>query len=262
MRIRPFLAAAKIGFLILLAQGLAAEAAEVKVIAGVATRAVMEELGPQFERTTGHKLVVWYGNRGTIRRRLEAGEAFDLIVSGSTDEYIKQGKIAAGTRMEIARVGIGMGVRAGAPKPDISSVDAFKRALLDAKSVTYNLEGGPGIHVAKVFERLGIAEQMKGKNIRQQRGERQQQSGQSLSLQAVANGEAELVFAFANELLSVRGVEFVGPFPPELQRYTLFTAGVATAAKQPEAAKDLIKFLRSPAAVAVIKEKGMEPAIR
>ncbi|MBI1990645.1 MAG: molybdate ABC transporter substrate-binding protein [Betaproteobacteria bacterium] len=254
MKIRSLAAAATIGAMILLAQGLAAEAAEVKVIAGTGMRAVWEELAPQFERATGHKLVVWYGISGTIKRRMAAGEAFDLFVSGrdGVDEYTKQGKIAAGTRTEIARVGMGVGVRAGAPKPDISSVDAFKRALLNAKSVTYEPEGVTGIHLARVFERLGIAEQMKAKT--------KPQKVTGRTAQVVAGGEAELGFGLTTSLLSVRGVELVGPFPPELQRYNLFTAGVATAAEQPEAAKALIKFLRSPAAVAVIKAKGMEPA--
>lgn len=255
MKMHSFFVAAKIGFMILFAQGLAAEAAEVKVIAGTAMRAIWEELGPQFERATDHKLVIWYGNTGTIRRRMEAGEVFDLLVTGSSgaDEYTKQGKIAADARTEIARVGMGVGARAGAPKPDISSVDAFKRALLNAKSVTYAPEGAVGIHVARVFERLGIAEQMKAK------AKLQPQSGQGLGLQAIVDGEAELGFMFTNQLLSVRGVELVGWFPPELQRYNLYTAGLGTAAEQPEAAKALIKFLRSPAAVAVIKAKGMEP---
>jgi len=252
MNIRSFLAAAKIGFLILLAQGLSAEAAEVKVIAGVATRAVMEELGPQFERALGHKLVIWYGNNTTIRRRMAAGEAFDLATFSKTslDEYTKLGKIAAETHTAIARVGMGVAARAGTPKPDISSADAFKRALLDAKSVSYNPQGGPGIHLARVMERLGIAEQMKAKMKPVAKG----------ALQAVADGKADLGFGFTNEILSTRGAELVGPLPPELQRYNLVTAGVATAAEQPEAAKALIKFLRSPAAVAVIKAKGMEPA--
>jgi len=263
MRIRSFFAAARIGFALLLVQGLAAEAAEVKVIAGVAMSAVWKELGPQFERATGHKLVIWYGNATTMRRRMAAGEAFDLLVSGSLDEYTKQGKIVADTRTEIARVGMGVGARAGAPKPDISSVDAFKRAVLNAKSVTYNPEGGPGIHLAGVFDRLGIAEQMKDKNEWLERTRKTpQRSRQSAGrvVQAVADGKAELGFSFTNEVLSVPGVELVGPFPPELQRYAVFTAGVATAAEQPQAAKALIKFLRSPAAIAVIKAKGMEPA--
>jgi len=254
MRTRSFLAAANIGFMILLAQGLAAEAAEVKVIAGSGMRAVWEELAPQFERATGHKIVIWYGVTGTVKRRIGAGEAFDLLVTGSRglDDYTKQGKINADTRTEIARVGMGVGARAGAPKPDISSVDAFKRALLNAKSVTYNPEGVTGIHLARVFERLGIAEQMKAKTKPQKVAGR--------TAQVVATGEAELGFGLTTSLLSVRGVELVGPFPPELQRYIVSTAGVAAAAEQPEAAKALIKFLTSPAATVVIKAKGMEPA--
>ncbi len=252
MKIRSFLAAAKIGFMILLAQGLAAEAAEVKVITGVGMSAVMGELGPQFERATGHKLVIWYGNRGEMQRRIETGEAFDLAIMGALDELIKRGKITAGTRTAIARVGMGVSTRASAPKPDISSVDAFKRALLDAKSVIYVPESVVGIHLATVFKRLGIAEQMKAKTTRRQ--------GTEGLAQAIADGEAELGFALTNELLSFSGVELVGPFPPELQSYNAFVAGVATTAVQPEAAKALIKFLTLPAATAVIKAKGLEPA--
>lgn len=252
MKIRSFLAAAKTGFMILLAQGLAAEAAEVKVITGVGMAAVMGELGPQFERATGHKLVIWYGNRGTMQRRIEAGEAFDLAIMGALDEFIKKGKIAAGTRTGIARVGMGVSTHAGAPKPDISSVDAFKRTLLNAKSVIYVPESVVGIHVARVFERLGIAEQMKAKT-------KPRQGMESLA-QAIADGGAELGFALTNELLSFSGVELVGPFPPELQSYNAFIAGVGTAAVQPEAAKALIKFLTTPAAAVVIKAKGLEPA--
>lgn len=257
--------AATIGFALSLVQGVAAEAAEVKVIAGVAMSAILDELGPQFERLTANKLVLWYGNAGTIKRRMEAGEAFDLFVSGAggMDEYTKQGKIAADTRTEIARVGMGVAARAGAPKPDINSVDAFRRALLNAKSVTYNPESVVGIHLAGLFERLGIAEQMKAKNEWIERTRKTHlRSGRSGGrvLQALADGDAELGFMFTNELLSVRGVEFVGPFPPELQRYNVFAAVVATDAEQPEAAKALIKFLKSPAAADVIKARGMEPA--
>jgi molybdate transport system substrate-binding protein len=255
MRIRSFLAAATIGFALLLVQALAAEAAEVKVIAGVAIRPVLEELGPQFERATGHKLVIWYGVTGPIRRRMAAGEAFDLAMFGNLlmGEYTKQGKIAAETHTPIARDGLGVAARAGAPKPDISSVEALKRALLDAKSVTFTPEGAGGIHFVRVMERLGIAEQMNAKM-------KPVVSGRGDVLDSVAAGKAELGFAFTNSILARRGVELVGPFPPELQRYIEVTAGVATAAEQPGAAKALIKFLRSPAAVAVIKAKGMEPA--
>ena len=250
-----------VGVALLLVHGLAANATEVKVISGLAMRTVWEELGPQFERASDQKVAIWYGVRGSIRKRIDAGDAFDLAVFGKAglDAYIKKGTIAADTRTEIARVGLGVGMRAGAPKPDISSADAFKRALLNAKSISYHPRGSNGVHLAKVLERLGIAQQMKGKNKWEQLTAKGLDPLQA-SFQGVRNGEAELIFVYTSQLLSVDGVELVGPFPPELQNFNVFMAGVATAAKQPEAAKALIKFLRSPDAVAVIKAKGMEAA--
>jgi len=252
MKMRSSLAAATIGFALALVQALAAEAAEVKVVAGVATRPIMEELGPQFERATGHKVMIWYGVGGAIRRRLNAGEAFDVAIFGKPllDEYTKQGKIAADTHTPIARVGLGVAARAGSPKLDISSAHALKRVLLDAKSLVYNPEGAAGIHLVAVLERLDIAEQVKPKMKPVAGG----------VLAPIAAGTVELGFAFTNSILDAPGVQLVGPFPPELQRYSSSTAGVATNAAQPEAAKVLIKFLTSPAAIAVIKAKGMEPA--
>ncbi|MGZ9065735.1 MAG: molybdate ABC transporter substrate-binding protein [Burkholderiales bacterium] len=235
-----------------LAQGVTARAAEIKVIAGVAMREIGEELAPVFERATGHKTDIWYGTTTAIRQRIEAGAAFDVALFGRTslDEYTERGKIAAGTRTAIARVGMGVGVRAGALRPDISSVDAFKRALLNAKSLAYNPEGAGGIHLIQVSERLGIAEQIKAKARPVTKG----------VVRAIADGTGELGFAFVNELLSAADVELVAPFPPELQRYNVFTAAAASAAEQPQAAEAFIRFLRSRAAVAVIKAKGMEPA--
>lgn len=252
MKISSLVAAAKIGFMILLVQGFAAEAAEVKVITGEAMSKVFEELGPRFERETGHKLVIWYGVWGTIKGRIERGEAFDLALIPNLDFFVKQGRITAGTRTEIGRVGMGAVARAGAPKPDIGSVDAFKRVLLNAEAIAYTPTGTVGIHLAKVFERLGISEQMKAKTRPQQ--------GVEGVIVAVVDGKADLGIALISGLLPARGVEFVGPLPPELQGYNEFTAGVGTAAKQPDAATALIKFLTSPAAVAVIKAKGLEPA--
>jgi molybdate transport system substrate-binding protein len=232
--------------------GHAAKAAEVKVMAGAAMSGVIGELGPQFERATGHKLVMQYGLSGAFKRQIEGGEAFDLAIIApvALDDLIKQGKIAADTRADIVRVGMGVAVRAGAPKPDVSSVDAFKSTLINAKSVTYAPEGATGIHLAKVLERLGITEQVKAKTKPQQDPAR--------IPQAVADGEAELGFAVTNILLSVKGVELAGLFPPELQNYVVQTAGVSSGAKEPEAAKALIKFLMTPEATSVIKAKGME----
>ncbi len=254
MKTCSYITAAKISFVLLLAQGTAAEAAEVKVIAGSAFSTALGELGPQFERTTGHKLVIQYGIAGALKRRLDGGEAFDLAIisAGLLDDAAKQGKIVAGTRTTIARVGMAVAARAGASKPDIGSVDAFKRALLDAKSVTYPPEGAVGIHLAKVFDRLGITEQMKAKTKPLQTVERVPQ--------ALSAGEADLGFAPSTVLTSVAGVELVGPFPPELQTYIVYVTGVGTAAQQPDAAKALIKYLATTEAAAVMKAKGLEPS--
>jgi len=255
MRVRTLAAVAQLGLIALLAQGAPAMAAEVKVLAGAALRGAFGELVPKFEGATGHKLVIEYGATGTFKSKVEAGEAVDLVIIGAegVDDLIKQGKIAADTRIEIARVGIGMAVRAGAPKPNISSVDAFKGALVNAKSITYTPEGAAGTQVTKVLDRLGIAEQMKGKT---------KANAPDRVPQAVAEGEAELAIASSPSLVGVKGVDFVGLLPSDLQSYFINTAGVVTAAKQPEAAKAFVKHLTTPEAAAVIKTKGMEPMSR
>jgi molybdate transport system substrate-binding protein len=247
----PHLLAANFAFIALLAQGVAADAADVKVLAGAAMTGVFEELGPQFERATGHKIVIQYGPGGTLRRQIEAGEAFDLaiIASERVDDLIKQGKIAADSRVEIVRVGIGVAVREGAPRPDISSVDAFKRTLLSVKSIATATEGATGEHFIKLLDRLGIADQVKGK-IKPYAPER--------VVQAVANGEAELAIGGTFDLTSTKGAQFVGLLPAELQNWFVNTAGVSATAKQPEAARALIKHLTTPEAAAVIRAKGME----
>lgn len=252
MRIRSISAAATIAGVLLIAS-VVAQAAEVKVLATGALTGVIGELGPQFERATGHKLVIQRGLSGELKRQIEAGVAFDVVIipPEMIDDLIKQGKIAAGTGTDIARVGMAVGVRAGAAKPDIGSTDAFKRALLGAKSITYAPEGATGLHLAKIFERLGIVEQMQAKTIPQTVG------GQNA--RAVASGEAELGFGNTVVLLSVPGVELAGLFPPELQSWVVYTAGVGAAAKQPDAAKALMKHLATPDAVAVMKAKGLEP---
>lgn len=253
---RRFRRKAGVGFALLLAQGVGAVAAEVKVIAVPAMSAVIEELGPQFERATGHKLVNHWAVTGILKRQIESGAAFDVAIGPAPvmDDLIKQGKLVAETRIVIARVGHGVGIRAGAPKPDISSTDAFKRTLLDAKSVTYIAEGATGTLLAKALDRLGIAEQMRGKTKLQQVAER--------IGQAVTTGEAELGFATTNVLLAVPGVELAGLFPPELQDYMVLTAGIGLAAAQTDTAKALIEHLTGPHAVAVIKAKGLEPVAR
>ena len=221
-------------------------------MAGAAMPGAIGELGPQFERATGHKIVIQYGAGATFKKQIEAGEAFDLVIidSDEVDDLIKQGKIAGDTRVDIVRVGIGVAVREGAPKPDISSVDAFKNTLLSVKSVTYAPEGATGRHLPKVFDRLGIAEQVKGKT---------KPNALDRVPQVVAAGEVELAIGGIPSLLSAKGVQLVGPLPAELQSWFVNTAGVSAAAKQPDAAKALIKHLTTPEAAAVIKAKGMEP---
>ena len=250
---RKFLSllAAIFGFIALLGQGVAATAAEVKVWAGAVMPGVFAALGPQFERATGHKIVIQYGPGLSFKRQIEAGEAFDLAIIGSdvVDDLIKQGKIAGDTRADIVRVGIGVGVREGAPKPDISSVDAFRKTLLNVKSITYAPDGAPGRHLAKVFGRLGIAEQVKAKI---------KPNPVNRVAQAVADGEAELAIHPAPSLVSAKGVQLVGPLPGELQDWFVNTAGVITTAKEPEAARALIKHLTTPEAAAVIRVNGME----
>lgn len=252
MRIAPFATATTFGLIALLAQGVAATAAEVKLMAGGAMSGAFGQLIPQFERATGHKIVIQYGSTGTFKKQIEAGEAFDLAIFGSdgVDDLIKQGKIAGDTRVDIARVGIGVAVRAGAPKPDISSVDAFKNTLLNVKSITYSPEGAPGMHLAKVFDRLGVAEQVKGK-IKPNPANRVPE--------VVADGEVELAIHPTPSLVSAKGVQLVGLLPAELQNWFVNTAGIGSAAKEPDAAKALIKHLTTPEAAAVIKAKGMEP---
>jgi molybdate transport system substrate-binding protein len=262
--VRTVFAACRIAAVVVLAQGVTAQAAEIKVIAGTGLSGVLGELGPQFERATGHKLVVSYGVTGTMKRQIESGEVFDIAIVPASllDEVSKQGKIVAGTRTEIARVGFGIGVRAGAAKPDVSSLEAFKNTLLAAKSISYVPEGVTGMQLTAAFERLGIAEQMKAKTKAQQLPEQVRA--------AVASGEAELGFALANiltsgtgvQLASGGGVELAGVFPAELQSYVVQTAGVSANAKEPDAAKALIKLLTAEESAAVIKAKGMEPVAR
>jgi molybdate transport system substrate-binding protein len=235
-----------------LLQAVVAMAAELRVMAGAATTSVLRELGPQFERATGHKIAFEFGLSGTFKRQIETGEPVDIaiIAPALLDDLIKQGKIAADTRADFARVGIGVAVRAGAPKPDISSVAAFKHTMLSARSITYPPEGTTGIHLVKMFQRIEIGEQMKAKTI-------PQQAAESVP-QAVANGEAEIGILGATVLVGVPGVDFVGLIPSELQDYVVQTAGVSSGSKEPDTARAFVRFLMTPDATAVITANGME----
>jgi molybdate transport system substrate-binding protein len=247
MKIGLLAATAKVAFLFVLAQSLAAQAAEVKVFSGGGFRSVMTEVTPLFERASGHKLAVTYDANDGLERRIKAGESFDVLLIGAPTFAVLGDKVAPAPRVLIGRAGLGVGVRAGAPKPDIASVDLLKRALLGANSVSYVGDGLSGVLFLAALDHLGIAEPIKPKlkpttvvNV----------------VKAVASGEADLVVHNIPGILADRGVELVGPLPAEVQSYIDATAGLGAAAKEPEAGKAFIAFLTSEAAIPVIKAKG------
>jgi len=245
--------AAAIGLAIMLASGGRASAAEIKVISSNAVKTVLEELGPQFEKSTEHKLVITFGAAVPLKGRIEKGEAFDLAIltTAAIDDLIKQGKLAAATRADLARSGAGVAVKKGAPRPDISTTEAFKRALLDAKSIAYVEQGGTGIYLKTLLARLGIADELKAKT--------KLLPPENPAAHAIANGEAEIGMTQISEILPYAGADLVGPLPPDIQLYTVFSAAVGAGAKQPDTAKALIRFLTAPAAAAVFKIKGLDP---
>jgi molybdate transport system substrate-binding protein len=235
----------------------ASSAAEVKVLISGGLSAAYQALIPEFERATKNTVVTARGaSMGTtpeaIPNRLQRGEPADVVimVSDALDGLIGQGKVVAGSRVDLARSNIGVAVRAGTPKPDISSVDAFKKTLLAAKSIAYS-DSASGVYLSTVlFQRLGIADQVLPKS----RAILSEPVGA-----AIARGDAEIGFQQVSELLPVAGIELVGPLPPELQKVTVFSAGVVTGAKEPEAGRALIRFLASPASASVIAKSGLEP---
>lgn len=229
-----------------------AQAVELKVIAGGSMTAPLNKLSPEFEKATGHKLSIHFDSTPNIIARVNSGTPFDVVVVPVDvfKDAAAKARFASGATIDIARVGYGMIVRAGAPKPDISTPDAFKRALLAASSVAYLPSSAAGAYVTKVFERLGIAEEMKAKT--------KVQASPAQIPQAVARGEAE-IGVFLSNVLIAPDVEMVGPLPGDLQQELVFTSAVAADSKEAVAAKALIDYLRSPAATAVIKASGMTP---
>ncbi len=248
MKIRCAIILTAFGLFAACTQVTAINAAEVKVLTARAIATVLSEIGPEFERATGHKLNVISSFGPVFARRISAGEPFDVVVSPPPiiDGLIKDGKVIADSRASLVRSGIGVEVRAGAPKPDISSVETFKRALLNAKSIGYLKVGG----VPQLIDRLGITDAIKSKVTA---------PDSDIVSELVAKGELELGVMVITQILTTPGVELVGPLPPEIQFYTTFTAGVSANSKAPDAARDLIKFLTGPIALPVVKSQGMEP---
>lgn len=225
----------------------------IKVLASNGVRAVLHELAPQFEQSTGQTLAITFDRSSELKKRIDAGELFDVaILTGPMiDDLIRRRKVAPGTEANMARSGVGVAVRAGARKPDIGTAKAFKRALLDAKSVAYTTEGASGVYFASLLQRLRIADAVSAKSKTQPGG---------AVAELVARGEADLAVQQISELLPVAGTEVVGPLPPELQNFTLFTAGLHNAVKGHEGARALVRFLTASDTAAVLKAKGMEPA--
>ena len=227
-------------------------AAEIKLLASAAIREAYLELIPEFEKTTGNKVVAQWAGTPDIQKRIAGGEAADLVILGSsgTDDLIRQGKLVPDSRANFVKSGIGVAVRDGAPKPDISSAGAVKAAVLAAKSVAYSA-GASGAYIVTLFQRMGIADEVKAKTAAVKPGE---------PVGAViARGDAELGFQQVSELVPVKGIQYVGPLPAEIQNITVFSGGVHSAAAEPEAAAALVKFLTAPAAVAIISKHNLEP---
>jgi molybdate transport system substrate-binding protein len=232
-----------------------ANAVEIKLLASTAVKTVLDEVIPEFERSRGDKVAVTIASSAAIMTRLKAGEMPDLVIltKEGVDELIKQGSIAAASRTEIASAGLGIAVKRGAAKPDISSVDALKRTLLASKSVAYTATGASGLYFAQLLERLGIAEAMKPKSNVLKSG---------LAGDVVARGESELGVQMISEILAVPAAELVGPLPPEVQSTMVFTAGTLSGSARTAEVQVLVNFLRTPAVGEVFKAKGLDPATR
>jgi molybdate transport system substrate-binding protein len=233
----------------------AAGAAEIKVLAAGALRVAMAQLLPDFQKASGHTVTIGYGPAGAVMGRVEKGEAADVVITGRAQlaTLETQGKVAPGSRVNIAGVGMGVAVRKGAQKPDIGSLDAFKRALLAAKSVGHvNPAAGSssGIFTASLLVKIGVAETLKPK-IRMGTFEELEH--------LVEKGEVEIQIGQSTELVSAQPFDYVGPLPAEIQNITQYAAGIVTSGKIPDAAKAFITFISTPAAVGVFKAKGYEP---
>lgn len=230
------------------------QAADIKVLSGNGARSAVAELGAQFERASGHKVTIDFAVNPEVKKRIDAGEAFDVAVLNPPvlDALIQEGKVMRATRSVIGRAGIGAAVREGAPRPDISTVEAFKRTLLGMNSVAYPGEGASGKYFVSVVRRLGIDEAMKSK-MRPMPAE--------YNVEVVASGEVDMVVVVASRIAGVKGVQFVGTIPQELQTWIGFAGGVGTKAREPEAARALLQFMTAPAAAAVLRKAGVEPFV-
>jgi molybdate transport system substrate-binding protein len=248
----PSLTLAALIFGLTLLPATAARAAELRVIAGGSVTSLLNDLGPQFEKASGHKLSIHFDSTPNIITRINSGTPFDVVIVPIDvfKDAAVRAHFAPEPTIDIARVGYGVAVRADAAKPDVSTPDALKKTLLDASSIAFVPSSAAGSYVIKVFERLGVADAMKAKT--------KPQAGPPQIAPAVANGDAELGVFLTNVLIAP-GVQLAGPFPAELQQELVFTAALAADTRESDAAKALIDYLRTPEAQAAIKAAGMNP---
>lgn len=230
-----------------------AHAADVTVLCSQGLKAVLDELIPQFERASGDRLIVTYDTSAILKAQVEAGKPFDVVVLTPPliAALIQQGKVADGTAITLARTGVGLAVKKGAARPDIGSADALKRALVHAGSVAYSTSGASGAVFAAALQKLGIADEVKARGKAIPNG---------LTGEVVARGEADLAVQLMPELMSVSGVDVVGPLPAEVQSFVVLTGGISSATVNRAQAEALIAFLRAPPAAAVIRAKGLQPS--
>ena len=235
-----------------MATGAAAHAAEVKLIASNAVKEIVVDLVPAFEKQSGHKITMIWAGTEAINKRIGDGEVVDvvLIAASNIDRLIADGKLAAGSRADVAKSGVGVAVRAGLPKPDISSADAVKNAVLSAKSVAYS-SGPSGNYLLNLFKTMGISDQIKDKV-------KQTPSGVQVA-DVLARGEVDLGFQQVSELLHRHDIQYLGTLPADIQHTTVYSAGLHTAAPQPDAAKALVKFMTGPEVGTIIRKSGMTP---
>ncbi len=238
---------------VLFAHTATAQDAPLHVVASNGVRAVIEEILPKAEAAVGRKLSVEYNSTTGLKQKIDAGQTFDvaILTSEGVADLIKAGKITASTRTDFARCGVGVGIRAGAPKPDIRTSDALKRTLLKAKSITYAEDGASREYVNKMLDRYGITEEIGRKTAMEQ--------GSTRATARVASGQSDIVLTLVSEILPAPGVMLVGPLPADVQGYVTFTAGIGASSKDVKAGQALIQFLKSPGVAPTLKTKGMDP---
>jgi molybdate transport system substrate-binding protein len=252
-----------LGSAVVATQSIAPSAEQLRVLSAVGMRQVMVALAPTFEQETGHKLAIAFDSGAVIVRRVRSGEAADVIIipRAAIDELVRAGVAGATSVVDVARSTVGVAVRKGATKPDISSADAVRRTLLAAKSIAMpdpSLGGSSGVHIAKMLEHLGIAEELRPRTILASNPDREEEMPGSL----VVSGRAEIALHQIQELRAVPGLEIVGPLPGDLKGDFLFSAAVRTGSPREAAGRRFLDVLKRPETVALIKSKGMEPAAR